>query len=167
LEVHRDGRRFAWGRADGNGAFRFTLPAGGYTVRVEREGYLAAEVQLVLPAKGLTREIYVRRMESLTPVKPAPQPEATHGVVRLRIVERSKSGALVPVSLANVVVQRDGKPVAEGRADREGRYQVRVPRGTYTFEVKRLPYFHPGRIRVEVNAAERSRDVILQRIEIN
>jgi hypothetical protein len=152
--VIRSQRTVGQGRSDSRGQFQTRVEPGTCVVFAERPGYELTRLDLQIGPQDVARDLVMRPIGTpdatrpTTPpeVEPAPgqpprpiQPGAQMLTLQMQTVERDDRGVR-PVPGPQIRIMRGAGEYAHGQADPAGRFQFRLPAGTYELQVRREGY---------------------------
>ncbi len=144
----------AQGQTDPRGQFQTRVRAGIYVVIAERAGFEPTHFELQIGREDINRRLFMRPVgapdtEGPGQVPPAdvppgerpPEQPGGHQLLtlQLQIVERDPRGVR-PVPGPQIRIFRGAAEYAHGQADQAGRFQFRLPAGTYQLQVRREGY---------------------------
>ena len=122
---------------DNNGNYTVMVAAGTYTVHASKIGYLPQEVNDVVITEGETTTLdFV--------LEPAPS-----GTVSGTVIASNRDGQ--PLAATIYVLETD---FSDNTNPDDGSYSIRLPSGTYTFQVSTHGGYRPTSVSVEVIADE-------------
>jgi hypothetical protein len=149
-------------RSDLSGRFSVALPAALYQVRVRAQGYDdLAESVVVQPGMDAVRLVLNRSGE---PGPAAMLPLNVRVMQRVAVprqrIPLATPGGTIPLTNAAITVLQNGRPVAIGQSDRDGRYSTQLNPGQYDIKVTH-DGFVPGLAQVALTTAGVSREIVL------
>ena len=122
---------------DNNGHYTVMVAAGSYTVHASKIGYLTQEVSDVVITEDETTTLDF-------PLEPVPS-----GTVSGTVIASNRDGQ--PLAATIYVVEID---FSDNTNPDDGSYSIRLPAGTYTFQVSTHAGYRPASASVEVIADE-------------
>lgn len=157
VEVRRGGEHVFSGQTDAAGRnWMGGLSPATYHVRVMREGYQPAELEVAVAGRDVHREVVMQR----TGRPPGETPQA-QGRLHIQVMGRGDRGTQHALPAADVAIWSGRRPVASGQADRVGRYSSgSLAFGRYIVEA-RHPGYRPNRVEVTVGRQDVRSEIIL------
>lgn len=154
--------RAAAGEANQDGRYVVRLRPGAYQLDATKDGYHPGRTQVVVADRDVLVELpldsaIVRPVEIIPGVIVQPN-------VRLRVIE-APGGQ--PLPGAQIAISQQGKHIAAGTADQQGRYALTLGAETYRLNVSRAPSHVPTQLDIVVGNQPLERDIPLAKVRID
>ena len=140
--LYKDSARALVASTDFDGRYRFSVPAGHYTLVAKSVGY--AEYRREVDIKGFTSEQSDAALEATAVVLDTARLETP--MMGLAEVVFITEGTVVdekthePLPFVAVVVKQNGKQVVGTVTDFDGNFSLELPEGEYVFEISTIGY---------------------------